>query len=79
MTTYCISQGTPLSALWWPKWEGNKKKRGHICIWIADSLCCTVETNNIAKQLYPHTNFKNCRKLNSTYSDSKQKSRGGSK
>ena len=23
-----------------------------MCIYIADSPCCTVETNNIAKQLY---------------------------
>ena len=35
------------------KWEGHQK-RGDICIGIADSLCCTVETNNIVKQ--PHAN-----------------------
>ena len=28
MRTYCIAQGTLLGALWWPKWEGNPKKRG---------------------------------------------------
>ena len=27
MRTYCIAQGTLLNALWWPKWEGNLKKR----------------------------------------------------
>ena len=31
MRTYCISQGTLLSALWWPKTEGNPK-RGDMCI-----------------------------------------------
>ena len=30
--TYCRAQGTLLSALWWPKWEGNPKKR--VCIYI---------------------------------------------
>ena len=36
-------------ALWWPKWEGNPKKRD-ICIRVADSLCCTADSNNIVKQ-----------------------------
>ena len=45
MRTYCIAQGTLLNALWGPKWEGNPKKRGDICIGIADSLCFTAETN----------------------------------
>ena len=27
MRTFCIAQGTLVSALWWPKWEGNPKKR----------------------------------------------------
>ena len=31
--------------LCWPKREGNPKKRGDICICIADSLCRTAETN----------------------------------
>ena len=26
MRTYCSTQGTPLRALAWPKWEGNLKK-----------------------------------------------------
>ena len=30
MRTYCIAQGTLLSALWWLKWEGNKKKRIYV-------------------------------------------------
>ena len=30
MRTYCIAQGTLLSALWWPKWERNPIKRGHM-------------------------------------------------
>ena len=28
MGTYCIAQGTRLSALWSPKWEGNPRQRG---------------------------------------------------
>ena len=30
MRTYCIVQGTLLSALGWPKWEGNPKKRAYM-------------------------------------------------
>ena len=28
----CTAQGTLLNTLWWPKWEGNPKKRGYMCI-----------------------------------------------
>ena len=49
MRTCCAALGTRLSALWWPKWERNPKKRD-ICIRITDSLCCTAETNSIVKQ-----------------------------
>ena len=31
---------------------GRKSKKRDICIHIANLLCCTVETNNIVKQLY---------------------------
>ena len=44
MRTYSIAQGTLLGTLWWPKWEGNPKKRD-ISIRMADSLCCTTETD----------------------------------
>ena len=44
MRTDCIAQGTLLSALWWPKWEGNPKKRGYM-FQVTDSLCCTAETD----------------------------------
>ena len=30
MRTDCIAQGTLLSALWGPKWEGNLKKREYM-------------------------------------------------
>ena len=30
MKTCCIAQGTLLNALWWPKCEGNPKKRGYM-------------------------------------------------
>ena len=43
MRTDCIAQGTLLSALWWPKWEGNPKKG--LYIRIADLLSSTAETN----------------------------------
>ena len=64
MRTFCIyiAQGTLLSALWGPKWEGNPKKRGYM--YIADLLRCTVETNNIVKQLHSikhtHTHIPAC-------------------
>ena len=29
------------------------KKRGDICVCIADSLCCTVETNTTMQSNYP--------------------------
>ena len=35
----------------------KSNKRGDICTCIADSFCCTVETNNIVKQLYSKKNF----------------------
>ena len=49
MRTYRIAQGTLLRALWGPEWEWNQK-RGDLCKRVADSLCCTVETNTV-KQL----------------------------
>ena len=45
MRTYCIAEETLLSGLWWPNWEGNPEKRGHIYTYMADSLCCTAETD----------------------------------
>ena len=52
-----------LSVLWSPKWEGNPKTG--ICMWIADSLCCIVETNTALQGNYTPTqiNFKNNLKL----------------
>ena len=32
------------------------QERGDICVNIADSCCCTAETDNIIKQLYPIKN-----------------------
>ena len=34
MSTYCVAQGALLSALWWPKWEGNPKKKHRMCVYI---------------------------------------------
>ena len=38
----------------WDEDRGGRdtQEGGVICICIADSLCCTAETNNIVKQLY---------------------------
>ena len=60
MRTYCVAQGTLLSALWGPKWE-RIQKRGDICVHRADSLCCTLETNthDTVKQVYSNKHFKN--------------------
>ena len=44
MRTFCITQGTLLSALWGPKWE-RIQKRGVTCTHRAGSLCFTEETN----------------------------------
>ena len=37
-------------------WDGGGGREvqegGDVCIHIADSLCCTAETNTIVKQLY---------------------------
>ena len=32
------------------------QKIGHICICVADSLCCTAKPNNFVKQLYSNKN-----------------------
>ena len=44
MGTYCIAQGTLLSALGCPKWEGNPKG-GNICICMTDSFYCAEEAS----------------------------------
>ena len=44
MRPYCIAQGTLFSAV--GDLNGKEiQKIGDICICIADSLCCTTETN----------------------------------
>ena len=44
MRNYYIAQGTLFSAVWYLNGK-EIQKREDICIRIADSLCCTVETN----------------------------------
>ena len=34
MRAYCIAQGTLLSALWWPKEEGNPKEGEYTYMYI---------------------------------------------
>ena len=56
MGIYYITQGALYSMLSVDLNRKEIQKRGDICIHIADSLCCTIETNNILKQLYPDEN-----------------------
>ena len=41
MRTYYIAQGSLLSALWWPKWEGNPENWIHVCV-LSCSSCPTL-------------------------------------
>ena len=45
MRTDCIEQGTLLSALWRPKWEGKPKRRGNICIHGASQVALVVKNS----------------------------------
>ena len=38
MRTYYIAQETLLGVLWWPKWEGNLKKRGYMYMYNSFTL-----------------------------------------
>ena len=58
MRIYCIAQGTLLTALWWPKWEGNPKKRGYMYTYSWCTLLYRKNEHNIVKQLYSNKNFK---------------------
>ena len=52
MKTYCIAQGTLLRALCSNLNGKEIQKRGGTCTHIADSFCCTTETNTtVVKQL----------------------------
>ena len=42
MRIYCITQGTLLNALWWPKWEENFKKKIYVYIWLIHLLWAAV-------------------------------------
>ena len=55
MRTVCIAQGTLLNALWWPKWEGNPKKRGYVNqfssvqslshVWLCNPVNCSSQAS----------------------------------
>ena len=47
----CAAQGTQLSALWRPIWEGNLKKRGHLCMCGWFPLLYCGNQHNTVKQL----------------------------
>ena len=53
MGTYCVVQGTLLSAPWWPIWEGNLEKSGDMYLCGRFTLLCTWNWHNIVNQLYP--------------------------
>ena len=59
MRTYCIAPGTRLSALWWPKWEGNPKGRGYMYLHSWFSLLYNRNKNQIIKC----NNLRNCSHL----------------
>ena len=46
MRTYWIAQETLLSALWWPKWEGNPKCGAmlvvQLCLTLRDPVDCSL-------------------------------------
>ena len=46
------STETRLSALWWPQWEGNPKKRGYVCRYSWFTLLYSWNWYDIVKQLY---------------------------
>ena len=53
MRTYCTAQGPLLSALWRRTLNGKEiQKSGDVCTHIADSLCCTAETNTTSLSNY---------------------------
>ena len=45
MTTYCISQGTLLNALWWPKWV--KVKVAQSCLTLSHPMDCSPPGSSI--------------------------------
>ena len=57
MGSSCIVQGARLRILWWPtcvgwgSWEESSEGRD-VCIHIANSCCCTAETNATSKSNY---------------------------
>ena len=57
MRTYSIAEGTLLSALWWPKWEGNPKKKGYMYTYSWFTLLYSRNWHNTIKQLSSKKNF----------------------
>ena len=53
MRTYSIVQGSILSVLWWPKWEGNRKKERIYCTYSWFALLHGRDWHCVAKQIYP--------------------------
>ena len=55
METCCMAPGALLSALWWPKWEGNPKRREfYVNVWLTHFA---VQQKHNVKQLYTNKNF----------------------
>ena len=53
MRTYRIVQGSILSVLWWPKWEGNRKKERIYCTYGWFALLHGRDWHCVVKQIYP--------------------------
>ena len=55
MRSYCIAQEAQLSALWRPRevgWAGREAQEGeNTYVLMADSCCCTAETNTTFKAI----------------------------
>ena len=68
LSEHTIAQRTLLKALWWAEWK-EIQKGGDVCVCMADSLCCTVETN-IVKQWFSNEIF---RKEEMSYGHEKNK------
>ena len=60
MGSSSVAQGDQLGALrrlrgvGWGGWEGGSRGRGYgdMCMHMADSLCCAIETNTILRSNY---------------------------
>ena len=53
-----MAQGSLLSALWWPNWEGNPKKRGYIYTYGWFTVLYSWNWHSNVKQIYSNKDKK---------------------